>query len=66
MSDKNFEVEVERINGEIKLIHEKIDTIKNNHLAHLKVDIDKISKLVWTVGIIVFTNFVFIIRDFFF
>ena len=66
MSDKNFEVEVERINGEIKLIHEKIDTIKNNHLAHLKVDIDKINRLVWTVGIIVFTNFVFIIRDIFF
>ena len=33
MTDKNFEVEVERINGEIKLIHEKIDTIKNNHLG---------------------------------
>ena len=66
MNDKNIDVEVTRIDGELKLIHEKIDTIKNNHLAHLKADIDKITKLVWTIGIMVFSNLLFIVRDFIF
>ena len=66
MNDKNIDVEVARIDGELKLIHEKIDTIKNNHLAHLKADIDKINKLVWTIGIMVFSNLLFILRDFIF
>ena len=28
------------IKGELKLIHEKIDTIKDNHLDHMARDID--------------------------
>ena len=42
--EKNIDVEVARIDGELKLIDQKLDTIKNNHLAHLKQDIDKITK----------------------
>tara|TARA_R100000697_G_scaffold112730_1_gene130518 strand:+ start:269 stop:466 length:198 start_codon:yes stop_codon:yes gene_type:complete len=61
--EKNIDVEVTRIDGELKLIDQKLDTIKNNHLAHLKQDIDKITKLVWTIGIMVFSNLLFILRD---
>lgn len=61
--EKNIDVEVARIDGELKLIDQKLDTIKNNHLAHLKQDIDKITKLVWTIGIMVFSNLLFILRD---
>ena len=64
--EKNIDVEVTRIDGELKLIDQKLDTIKNNHLAHLKQDIDKITKLVWTIGIMVFSNLLFILRDFIF
>ena len=51
--EKNID-EVARIDGELKLIHEKLKVIETNHLAHLKQDIDKINKLVWTIGIMVF------------
>ena len=54
--DKNIDVEVARIDGELKLIHEKLKVIETNHLAHLKQDIDKINKLVWTIGIMVFSK----------
>tara|TARA_R100001510_G_C7521836_1_gene117001 strand:+ start:109 stop:306 length:198 start_codon:yes stop_codon:yes gene_type:complete len=64
--EKNIDVEVTRIDGELKLIDQKLDTIKNNHLVHLKQDIDKITKLVWTIGIMVFSNLLFILRDFLF
>lgn len=66
MSDKNNDIEIERLNGEIKLINQKIDTILHNHLAHMQQDIDKLNRLVWTVGLIVFTNLIFIVRDVFF
>ena len=64
--EKNIDVEVARIDGELKLIHEKLKVIETNHLAHLKADIDKINKLVWTIGIMVFSNLLFILRDFIF
>ena len=34
--NNNKDVEIERLNGEIKLIHEKITNIRDNHLFHMK------------------------------
>ena len=31
MTDKSWEVEIEKINGDIKLINQQLDHIKNNH-----------------------------------
>ena len=31
-----------RLEGELKLVHQKIDTIENNHLQHMQKDIDRI------------------------
>jgi len=33
-----------RIEGDLKLIHQKIDTIKDNHLEHVSADINRLSK----------------------
>ena len=41
-----------KLQGETKLIHQKIDTIKDNHLHHLDMKINNIYKLLWAVGII--------------
>ena len=38
-----------RLEGELKLVHQKIDTIENNHLAHMQKDIDRISKVLYTI-----------------
>ena len=62
MNDKNYEVEIEKINGEIKLIHEKISTIKDNHLFHIERDIARLNKLAWTIGLLVFTQLIYLLR----
>tara|TARA_E500000178_G_C16496297_1_gene519623 strand:+ start:377 stop:583 length:207 start_codon:yes stop_codon:yes gene_type:complete len=45
-SQKNSE-EIIKLQGEVKLIHEKITTIKDNHLAHLDTRVNTIYKLLW-------------------
>ena len=62
MADKNWEVEIAYIQGEIKLVNEKLDTLENNHLAHIQKQIDKICYIVWTVGFLVFTQLVYALR----
>ena len=50
-SQKNSE-QIIKLQGEIKLIHNKISTIKDNHLAHLDAKVSSIYKLLWAVGLI--------------
>ena len=46
-------LEVAEIKGEIKVLYNKIDTIENNHLAHIKKDIDRILYILSAVGLVV-------------
>ena len=41
-----------KLQGETKLIHQKIDTIKDNHLAHLDTKVNNIYKLLWVIATI--------------
>ena len=66
MTDKSWEVEIEKINGDIKLINQQLYHIKNNHLWHIERDINRINKIVWVVGLMVFSNLLFLCRDIFF
>ena len=50
-SQKNAN-EIIKLQGEIKLIHNKISVIKDNHLAHLDKKVDNVYKLLWAVGMI--------------
>lgn len=61
--EKSPEVEIEKINGEIKLIHEKINNIKDNHLFHIERDISRLNKIAWTIGLLVFTQLIFLLRE---
>jgi hypothetical protein len=61
--NNNKDVEIERLNGEIKLIHEKITNIRDNHLFHIEKDISRLNKLAWTIGVLVFTQLIFLLRD---
>ena len=40
------------LKGEVKLLHSKIDTIENKHLAHIKKDIDRILYVLGSVGLV--------------
>lgn len=49
------------IKGELKLLHQKIDIMKDNHLSHMAQDIDKLTKFVWVVGGTVFAQMCYLI-----
>lgn len=46
---KKNEIEIVKIQGELKLIHNKIDTIQNNHLTHIDAKINLIYKVIWVI-----------------
>ena len=63
MKDINeLNLEVERIRGDIKLIQQSVDTIKDNHLVHLEKKVTGINRVLWTVGILIFTKLVLTIK----
>jgi hypothetical protein len=63
MKDINeLNLEVERIRGDIKLIQQSVDTIKDNHLVHLEKKVTGINRVLWTVGILIFTQLVLTIK----
>jgi hypothetical protein len=45
--------ELLKVHGEIDLIKQKLDTLENNHLAHIKQDIDRILYILGAVGLAV-------------
>ncbi len=50
-SQKNAN-EIIKLQGEIKLIHNKISVIKDNHLHHLDMKVSNVYKLLWAVGMV--------------
>ena len=64
MKDLNgLNLEIERIHADIKLLEQSIDNLKNNHLAHMMKDIDRLNKILWAVCFGVFTQFIIVVRD---
>lgn len=47
-SQKNSE-DIIKLQGELKLVHQKIDTIKDNHLAHLDIKVNNMYKMLWVI-----------------
>lgn len=50
-----------RIEGDIKLIHQKIDTLKDNHLFHVEKDIRQLKTFIWFIGSTVFLQMCYLI-----
>lgn len=60
-SQKNS-LDIIKLQGETKLINQKIDTITHNHLAHLEKKVDNVYKLLWllvTLSLSSLLNFMF-------
>lgn len=63
MKDINeLNLEVERVRGDINLIKQSVDTIKDNHLVHLEKKVAGINRVLWTVGILIFTQLVITLK----
>jgi len=60
--DNNLPLENEKkiikLEGELSLIHHKIDTIKDNHLHHIDLRINNIYKVLWFVAALSITSLV--------
>jgi|TARA_R110000851_G_scaffold253265_1_gene405722 hypothetical protein len=46
-------LEIADVKGDIRVLAAKIDTIENNHLAHIKKDIDRILYILSAVGLVI-------------
>ena len=55
-------LQITEMKGDLKLLNQKIHTIETNHLVHLQKDIDKINKILWTVGVMVFAQFIWLVK----
>lgn len=54
---------INKLDKEIALVQKDIAMIKNNHLKHIETDIKKINYVLWTVGILVLSNLIILVRD---
>ena len=64
MKDTNeLNLEMEKIKGEIKLINQTINVIKDNHLVHLDQKVNTLNRIMWTVGFMVFGQLVIVIKN---
>ena len=55
MSDieRRNELELVEIRGELRLLSEKIDVLKNNDIHHIQKSIDTFNKILWAVGLLI-------------
>ena len=59
-SQKNS-VDIARLEGKVDVIAERLTLMKDNHLFHIEKDMRQLRTLVWTIGITVFGQMLFII-----
>lgn len=64
MSEHELEnkLEITEIKGELKLLNKEIESLKLNHISHLQKSIDNINKVLWTVGVMVLAQFLWVIK----
>jgi len=51
--DRKNELEIVQIRGDLRLLAEKIEAIKNNDLRHIQKSIDNITRILWGVGFLI-------------
>ena len=48
-----------RVEGEIKLLKQEIQTLRGNHLAHLEMRVSRMEKVMWSICLIATTHLLF-------
>ena len=54
---------INKLDKEVAIIKKDIEIIKTNHLVHLDKRLLSVQKVLWTVGILVFSNLIILLRD---
>ncbi len=60
--NKEHNIEVERVRGDIKLKRKTKETIESNHLFHINRKVNKINNILWTVGLMIFAQLIITIK----
>ena len=64
--DRKNELDIVQIRGDLKLISQKVDALKNNDLHHIQKSIDSINKVLWAVGFLILGQLAVGVRSLFF
>ena len=54
-----------KLHGEIKLINQRLDTIENNHLVHLREDIKGLNQKIWAIVVLAIAQLCSLVLIFF-
>jgi len=57
---------INRLDKEVALIKKDIQLIMNNHLTHIQADLSRINKVLWSVGFLLLTHLIILVKDFIF
>jgi len=63
--DRKNELDIVQIRGDLKLISQKVDSIKKNDLFHIQKSIDGINRVLWGVGFLILGQLAVGIRSLF-
>lgn len=47
---------ISEMKGDLKVVYSRLDTIENNHLAHMQDDITKLDQKLWMILMVVFAQ----------
>ena len=56
-----YDLEIQELRGDIKLLSERITTIKDNHLHHIEEKINDITKVMYTIGFMILGQLLWVI-----
>ena len=56
-----YDLEITELKSEIKILSERISTIKDNHLKNIEDKINGITKVMYTIGFMVLGQLLFVI-----
>ena len=60
--ERQNQIDIVRLRGELKLLSQKLDVIKSNDLHHIQKSVDMISKVLWGVGLLILAQLGNVIR----
>jgi|TARA_R100001594_G_scaffold15034_1_gene31722 hypothetical protein len=56
-----YDLEITELKSEIKILSERVAIIQNNHLKHIEDKINSINKIMYTIGVMVLGQLLFVI-----
>ena len=60
--DRKNQLDIVEVRGDLKLLSERLDVIKNNDLVHIQKGVDGINKILWAVGLLILGQIAFAVK----